>query len=227
MINTDCESKQRAVKEIKQQDYTTQGNQLNQNQSFAPNLDTSSQLQQQQQQTCTCGFSAIVNRQILANKAKVMSLNRFLKSYKSKLQQAQLSQYSPDSLMPYLKLVELMQSNFGVKNSLSNQLIVLDSNDCNGLFFEDYIECLNLNVPHSLLRQCLKINEQFKSEQKTKNFLLNSILIRQNYRWKKSFTFQPIHQKSASSQQNSSEANIKVTHQTNKVNVLNNLFYFF
>lgn len=73
---------------------------------------------------------------------------------------------------------------------LSNQLIILDSNNCNGLFFEDYLESLNLNVPHSLLKQCLKINESLKNEQKTKNFFLNSILVRENYHWKKSFSFQ-------------------------------------
>ena len=45
-------------------------------------------------------------------------------------------------------------------------------------------------MPHSLLRQCLNINESLKSEHKTRNFFLNSILVRENYSWKKSFTNQ-------------------------------------
>ncbi len=99
--------------------------------------------------------------------------------------------------LPYLKLISLIKKNLSItagKQSplLSNQLIILDSNNCSGLFFEDYLESLNLNVPHSLLRQCLQINETLKSEQKTRNFFLNSILVRENYFWKKSFTSQAV-----------------------------------
>lgn len=99
-----------------------------------------------------------------------------------------------DSLIPYFKLINLIKKNLNISSNspmLSNQLVILDSNNCNGLFFEDYLESLNLNVPHSLLKQCLKISETLKNDQKTKNFLLNSILVRENYKWKRSFTYQP------------------------------------
>ncbi len=76
----DTDSKQiRQQKEAAKQEMHnfSSGNQQNPNQSFQP--DSSSQLQQQTQQTCTCGFSAIVNRQILSTKAQAVSLDKFLK----------------------------------------------------------------------------------------------------------------------------------------------------
>ena len=75
----EADSKQaRQQKEaVKQETHNfSSGNQQNHNQSFQP--DSSSQLQQQSQQTCTCGFSAIVNRQILSTKAQAISLDKFL-----------------------------------------------------------------------------------------------------------------------------------------------------
>lgn len=64
---------------VKQETHNNFGSsQQNQNQSFQP--DSSSQLQQQHtQQSCTCGFSAIVNREILSSKAQAVSLAKYIK----------------------------------------------------------------------------------------------------------------------------------------------------
>ncbi len=80
--SSEADSKQtRQQKEAAKQQQETHnfssGNQQNHNQSFQP--DSSSQMQQQSQQTCTCGFSAIVNRQILSTKAQAVSLDKFLR----------------------------------------------------------------------------------------------------------------------------------------------------
>ena len=37
---------------------------------------------------------------------------------------------------------------------------------------------------------CLKINDSLKSDQRTRNFFLNSLLVRENYCWKNGFSFQ-------------------------------------
>ncbi len=199
IINSEADTKQRQHQQkdnfggVKQEAHNNFGaSQQNPNQSFAP--DSSAQLQQQQsQQSCTCGFSAIVNRSILSSKAQAVSLAKYIK-YKGKEAVAN-TPADLDSLIPYFKLINLIKKNLSAGGSkapmLSNQLVILDSNNCNGLFFEDYVESLNLNVPHSLLRQCLKIGETLRNEQRTRNFLLNSILVRENYKWKRSFTYQP------------------------------------
>ena len=129
------------------------------------------------------------------------------------------------SLLPYLKILNIIKKNINITSKsklLSNQLIVLDNNSCNGLFFEDYLESLNLNVPHSLLKQCLKINESLKNEQKTTNFLLNSILVRENYKWKKSFTFQVAKHNKKEAEQKQQQKNELAKQQSIKVIFLNN-----
>ncbi len=150
---------------------------------------TNNQQQQQQQQACTCGFSAIVNRKLLSSKALAVNLNELIKEIKRSKSSKSFS--SSANILPYLKLIELINSNFSQKNnkqnllSLIQQFIIIDSNNCNGLFYEDYLESLNLNVPHSLLKQCIKLRNDQKN---VRNYLINCILIRENYKWKKSFT---------------------------------------
>lgn len=73
----------------------------------------------------------------------------------------------------------------------SKQLIVLDTTNSNGLFVEDYIDILMLTQPLTLLSQLTAPNSQKKiilnSQTVTRTFL-NTILFRENYLWKKSFT---------------------------------------
>ena len=121
-------------------------------------------------QVCTCGFSAIVSRKILAENSIATTYTKFKQN---------------SSLAPYIKLADIVRSAGLGEISAStfcDQLIVLDSNCCNGLFLEDYLEELNINTAHSLFRACLRLKANDYSLQ---NYLINSVLIREGYAWKR------------------------------------------
>lgn len=121
-------------------------------------------------QTCTCEFSASVSRKILADNAIATTYTKFKQS---------------SNLAPYIKLADIVRSaGLGEISATTfyDQLIVLDSNCCNGLFLEDYLEELNINTAHSLFRACLRLKANDNSLQ---NYLINSVLIREGYTWKR------------------------------------------
>jgi hypothetical protein len=179
------------------------------NQSFMPsnsNLNGNS---------CTCGFSSVVNRSILTQNALAINLNLLIKLI-SKIYDKSSSELNV--IMPYFNLLKYLNRQ---TNSFSRdeQIFIMNSTQCSGLFLEDYIDILNVCQPHYLVN---KISSIIKASTNNKpvstkviaqklvsklvtNKFLNSILLRENYSWKKSFTYKP---KSKSSQQSDEKNNL-------------------
>lgn len=149
---------------------------------------TQSQQQQQpisQHQQCSCGFSALVNRAGLNQSAMCVRLNSYLNLINKNFSQDVAKQ---NLLLPYYKLFNFLNS-FTIESERDKQLLVIDSNNYNGLFFEDYLESLGITLPHHLASTLLQPASKFTPALVTQRFQ-NAILLKENHLARKSFVLQ-------------------------------------
>jgi hypothetical protein len=149
--------------------------------------------------SCTCGFSSVVNRSILSKNALAINLNLLIKLV-SKIYDKSSSDLNV--IMPYFNLINYLNKHTN-PSMRDSQIFIMNSTQCSGLFLEDYIDILNICQPHYLIS---KINSVLRSSTNNKpvstraiaqklistlvtSKFLNNILIRENYSWKKSFTY--------------------------------------
>ena len=80
---------------------------------------------------------------------------------------------------------------------------MMNSTQCSGLFLDDYMDILNICQPHYLINKLSAVLKASTSNKPvstnllaqklisnlTTSKFLNSILLRENYSWKKSFTY--------------------------------------
>ena len=161
---------------------------------------------------CTCGFSSVVNRSILAKSSMSINLNLLIKL----VDKLNLPKHDKDLIVPYYNLVSFLNSKVN-KSKRDEQVFVLNSTNCSGLFLEDYNEILNISQPHYLINSicaALSSNKPVSSSQIANKIMSNvvtsqflkSALVRENYAWKKSFTFRPQARKASSTKQAASAA---------------------
>ena len=152
---------------------------------------------------CTCGFSSVVNRSILAKSSMSINLNLLLKL----VDKLNLPKHDKDLIVPYYNLVSFLNSKVN-KSKRDEQVFILNSTNCSGLFLEDYNEILNISQPHYLINSICSVisnNKPVSSSQIANKIISNvvtskflkSVLVRENYAWKKSFTFRPQAKKSS------------------------------
>ena len=151
---------------------------------------------------CTCGFSSLVNRSILSKNAMAISLDVLVKLVARLGGDKAADNADASVIMPYANLVRYLNKQ---TNPLKRdqQLYILNSTQCSGLFLEDYMEILNVCQPHYLLSKLNAIvraatnNKPVSSSVIARKLVsnvvtskfLNSILMRENYAWKKSFVY--------------------------------------
>ncbi len=131
---------------------------------------------------CTCGFSSLVNRSIMNRTAHCIRLSDFLKY----LAQKYPTESERDQLLPNYSMINLLNS-LTHKELKDRQLIILNSNNCNGLFVEDYVEILGIVIPHQLISNLLQQTQKLSSNLVTRKFF-NGILLRENYLVKKALS---------------------------------------
>ena len=131
---------------------------------------------------CTCGFSCVVNRHMSAKSSKAVRLNRLIRA----IEKLKMDSHEQSLTIAYYNIVSLLNKLTQAEYQ-SRQLIILDSTNFNGLFAEDYSDILMLNQPHYLLWSILQENAKLtlNSALITKK-MLNSVLLRDGYTWKKS-----------------------------------------
>ncbi|CAF1015787.1 unnamed protein product, partial [Brachionus calyciflorus] len=132
--------------------------------------------------SCTCGFSSIVNRSLVSKQSRAIRLNKFIQI----IEKLKMDSHDQNMTLPYYNLISLL-NRLTQSEYQNRQLVILDSTSHNGLFSEDYNDILMLSQPHYLLWSILQENTKLTltSSLITRKFL-NSILIRDNYMWKKS-----------------------------------------
>lgn len=118
----------------------------------------------------------------MANTVRLNDLVEFLNRIKG------LKANDKDSILPYFNLVSAM-NHLTQSRLRSKQLVVLDTTNSCGLFAEDYIDILMLTQPHSLVTQLASSSLTNKklvlNSQIVTRTLLNTILYRENYLWKR------------------------------------------
>ncbi len=137
---------------------------------------------------CTCGFSSVVNRNIVSKLSNTMQLNSLVRLIKS----LKLNTQGQDAnlIMPYFHLIDML-NKYTFKSKRDRQLFILNSTNNGGLFFEDYMDILNIAKPHSLLKQLGSASgaSNVITASQITNKLINSLFVRENYSWKRSFTY--------------------------------------
>jgi hypothetical protein len=148
-------------------DYSTLiANDIYANRPFEQPVQQSLSQQQQQQNSseqpssnspCTCGFSSLINRTALSRNASCLPLGQHLSTVE-------------DNRYPLVSLLNGLMR----KETRNSQLFVLDANNCNGLFIEDYAETLGVCSPHQLVNALL-------SQQQSHHRILSAALVSRHF----------------------------------------------
>jgi hypothetical protein len=139
------------------------------NSGGVPSSSQQQQISNDSHSMCTCGFSSLINRSAVNRTASCIQLGKYLEMINARSS-------DPAASLPYFNLINLL-NNLTSKDLRDNQLLILDSNSCNGLFVEDYVEILGITLPHHFISSLLQQTAKLNSSLITRKFL-NSVLLK-------------------------------------------------